>query len=144
MERKNYLIEKLSNEEKSYLKEIAINARKRYIRENYNYINNKNVNLYDCTNVEADSVLDMVLNKCEKEIESAIEFEKIISDEKLYHIVKVLSLEEKMVLFSLYKENKDIKQIASEMNLERTTIWRIKSKALSEIMDKLLGGRKNV
>lgn len=144
MERKNYLIEKLSKEERGYLKKIAISTRRKYIRDNYNNINTKNVHLDDCINMEAESVLDIVLNKCEREIESAVEFEKIISDEKLYHIVKVLSLEEKMVLFALYKENKDMTQIASEMNLGRTTIWRIKNNALNEIINKLLGGNKNV
>lgn len=49
----------------------------------------------------------LVINKCEEEIKSAIEFEKIICDEKLYKIVKALSLREKMVLFSLYQEIED-------------------------------------
>ena len=35
MERKNYLVEELSEEEKSYLKRIIINQRKRYIRDNH-------------------------------------------------------------------------------------------------------------
>jgi predicted DNA-binding protein (UPF0251 family) len=48
------------------------------------------------------------------------------------------------VLFSLYKENKSINQIASEMNLERTTIWRIKNKTQDKIVRLLIGGDKNV
>ncbi len=144
MERRNYLVEALSKEEKSYLKKIIINTRKKYIRDNYNYINNTNVQLYSCADVEAESVLDEVLNKCEKEIKSAMEFEKIMSSEKLYNVVKALSFEEKMVLFSLYKENKTMNQIALEMKKDRTSIWRIRNRALNKIMRRLIGGEKNV
>lgn len=144
MERKSYLVEPLSKEEKSYLKKIIINTRKKYIRDNYNYINNTNVQLYSCADVEAESVLDEVLNKCEKEIKSAMEFEKVISSRELYNVVKALSFEEKMVLFSLYKENKTMNQIALEMNKDRTSIWRIRNKALNKIMRRLIGGEKNV
>ena len=144
MERKNYLVELLSKEEKSYLRKIIINTRKKYIRDNYNYINNTNVQLYNCANVEAESVLDEVLNKCEKEIKSAMEFEKVMSDKKLYNVVKALSFEEKMVLFLLYKENKTMNQIALEMKKDRTSIWRIRNKALNKIVRSLIGGEKNV
>lgn len=144
MERKNYLVEALSKEEKSYLKKIIINTRKKYIRDNYNYINNTNVQLYSCADVEAESVLDEVLNKCEKEIKSAMEFEKVMSSENLYNVVKALSFEEKMVLFSLYKENKTTNQIALEMKKDRTSIWRIRNRALNKIMRRLIGGEKNV
>ena len=41
MERKNYLYEELSKEERGYLKKIVTNTRKKYIKDNYNYINNK-------------------------------------------------------------------------------------------------------
>ena len=144
MERKNYLVEALSKEEKSYLRKIIINTRKKYIRDNYNYINNTTVQLYNCANVEAESVLDEVLNKCEKEIKSAMEFEKVMSDKKLYNVVKALSFEEKMVLFLLYKENKTMNQIALEMKKDRTSIWRIRNKALNKIVRSLIGGEKNV
>lgn len=140
MERKNYLLEPLSKEEKSYLKKIIINTRKKYIRDNYNYINSTNVQLFSCADFEAESVLEEVLNKCEREIKSAMEFEKVMSSEKLYGVVKALSFEEKMVLFSLYKENKTTNQIALEMKKDRTSIWRIRNKALNKIMRRLIGG----
>ena len=140
MERKNYLVEELSEEEKSYLKRIIINKRKRYKRDNYNYINNKNVNICELINVEADSVLEAVINQCEKEIESAVEFEKVFSSDRLYYGIKALSLKEKIVLFSLYKQNKTINQIAKEMQIGRTTAWRIKTTALDKLMKYLIGG----
>lgn len=89
-------------------------------------------------------MLDEVLNKCEKEIKSAMEFEKVMSDKKLYNVVKALSFEEKMVLFLLYKENKTMNQIALEMKKDRTSIWRIRNKALNKIVRSLIGGEKNV
>lgn len=144
MERKDYLIEELSKEEKSYLAKIILNVRRRYIKNNYDYLNSKNIDWSSCADVEGESVLDAVMNKCSEEIKSAFEFEKVISDSKLYNIVKALSLKEKMVLFSLYKENKTVNQIALEMNLERTTIWRIKNKIQDKILKDLLGGGKNV
>lgn len=72
--------------------------------------------------MESDSLFESVLNKCVDELKSAVEFEKLFCDEKLYKITKVLSLKEKKVLFSLYKEGKSVNQIASEMKVERTTI----------------------
>ena len=133
-----------SKEEKAYLSKIITNERRKYIRNNYNYINNSNLQLYEIAEVEAESVLEIVINKCEEEINSALEFEKIISNSKLYEAVKSLSLKEKMVLFSLYKEEKQINQIAIEMNTDRTTIFRIKNRALDKIMHYFIGGKENV
>lgn len=144
MERKNYLVEELSQDEKAYLKRTIINERKRYIRDNYNYINSKNVNIYDLINVETESVLEAVINKCEEEVKSAVEFEKVISSDRLYYGIKALSLREKIVLFSLYKEHKEINQIAKEINIGRTTAWRIKNTALDKLMQYLIGGKQDV
>lgn len=140
MERKDYLREELTKEEKLYLQTVISNTKKRYIRDNYEQINHTNIDFSSCINTSSESILEIVINKCVEEIETAIEFEKIVSNEKLYHIVKALSLREKVVLFSLYKENKSINQIAKEMRVERTTVWRIKGNALDKIMKKLLGG----
>lgn len=144
MDRKNYLVNDLTEDEKAFLKKIVINERRKYIRDNYNYINRRSVDIYDLVNIEGESVLEIVINKCEKEIKSAIEFEKISSDERLYYGIKALSLKEKMVLFYLYKENKEINEISLEMHCDRTTIWRIKNKALDKIMKYLIGGKENV
>ena len=144
MERKNYLENELTKEEKLYLKKVILNTRRLYIRDNYDFINSTNIECYDIEDIETESLLDAVINKCEREIESAVEFEKVISDSKMYKAIKALSLKEKIVLFSLYKENKTINQIAFEMNLCRKTIWNIKSKSLDKIMKYIIGGEKNV
>lgn len=139
-ERKDYLVEKLSENEEKVLITLVLNERRRYIKKNYNYLNNTCIELSDISNMEADSVLEAVINKYEEEVKSAIEFEKVISNGKLYNSIKALSLKEKMVLFCLYKENKSVQQIAIEMRKTRETIWRIKNKALDKIMRSLIGG----
>lgn len=144
MERKNYLQEELSKEEKSYLKKLILNVRRKYIKDNYEYLNSNDVNWDTFEDIECNSLFDTVLNKCVDELKSALEFERLFCDEKLYNVTKALSVKEKMVLFALYKEEKGINQIANEMNVERTTIWRIKNKAQEKIIKNLLGGKNNV
>ena len=144
MERKNYLQEELSMEEKSYLKKLILNVRRKYIKDNYEYLNSNDVNWDTFEDIECNSLFDAVLNKCVDELKSALEFERLFCDEKLYNVTKALSVKEKMVLFALYKEEKGINQIANEMNVERTTIWRIKNKAQEKIIKNLLGGNNNV
>lgn len=144
MERKNYLQEELSKEEKSYLKKLILNVRRKYIKDNYEYLNSNDVNWDTFEDIECNSLFDAVLNKCVDELKSALEFERLFCDEKLYNVTKALSVKEKMVLFALYKEEKGINQIANEMNVERTTIWRIKNKAQEKIIKNILGGNNNV
>lgn len=144
MVEKNYLVEELSKEEKSYLKKIVINTRKKYIRNNYDIINNRNIDFNCIEDAESESVSDLVINKAEREIKSAMEFEKAISNIKLYNVIKALSSKEKMVLFYLYKENNSINQIANKMQIDRTTVWRINNVILKKIIKSLLGGEKNV
>ena len=144
MKRKNYLQEELSKEEKSYLKKLILNVRRKYIKDNYEYLNSKDINWDTLEDVEGSSLFDAVLNKCVDELKSALEFEKLFCDEKLYNIVKALSVKEKTVLFALYKEEKEVNQIANELNVKRTTIWRIKNKAQEKIIKNLLGGNENV
>ena len=57
MERKNYLQEELSKEEKSYLKKLIINVRKKYIKNNYEYLNSKEINLDICEDMESSSLV---------------------------------------------------------------------------------------
>ena len=100
MERKDYLSEKLSNEEKLYLKTLIINVRKKYIRTNYKFINSKCIDYSELNIEDSESLLDTILYKFERELKSASEFEKIIyNNDKLYKIVRALSLKEKTMLF---------------------------------------------
>ena len=98
MERKNYLVEELSNEEKAYLKSIIENTRKKYLRDNYSYITNNIVSICELI-PEEKSVLDTVLSKCEESIKSAVEFEKIISDNNMYKCIKAFEREDGAFFF---------------------------------------------
>lgn len=140
MERKNYLVEELSQAEKVYLKRIVMTARNKYIERNYDYINNTNMLIEESIADREDSVLDAVLQKCQEEVVSAIEFEKTLSNPILYNVVKALSLREKEVLFYLYKKGKTINEITKIMNLDRKTVRKIRNIAQDKIAKKIIKG----
>lgn len=140
MERKDYLVEELSNEEKRYLKRIVMTAKNKYIEKNYNYINNTSVLLSDYITLNDESVLDAVLQQCQENVKSAVEFEKTFLNPSLSHIVGALSLKEKEVLFYLYKKDKNINETAEIMKVDRKTIRRIRDKAQAEITKKMVKG----
>ena len=139
MERKDYLLEKLSNEEKLYLKKLIINVRRKYIRTNYKFINSKCIDYSELNIEDSESIFDTLIYKLDKELNSAMEFEKLISNEKLYKIIRALSLKEKMMLFYLYKEEKDIYEVAKIMNISLATAYRLKNQALDFLMRKFIG-----
>lgn len=140
MERKNYLNEELSKEEKLYLKRIVMTAKNKYFEKNSNYINNTNMFIDEIVSKTEEAVLDSVLQKCQEEVDSAIEFEKTLSNLTLYNIVKALSLREKEVLFYLYKQQKSMNETAEIMNLDRKTVRKYRDKAQGKIIKKLLNG----
>lgn len=145
MERKDYLVEELSKEEKLYLKRIVMTAKNKYFERNYNYINNTSVFVDGIISAGEESVLDAVLEKCQEEVKSAREFEKTLSNPSLYNIVKALSLREKEVLFYLYKKQKSINETAVIMGLDRKTIRKYRDEAHRKIAEKLInGGMQNV
>lgn len=142
MERKDYLLEKLSNEEKLYLKKLIINVRRKYIRTNYKFINSKYIDYSELNVEDSESLFDTILYKFERELKSASEFEKIIyNNDKLYKIVGALSEKEKTMLFYLYYENISIEQIPKIMNISRATAYRMRESILDKIMKKMLGGK---
>lgn len=143
MERKNYLEEELTREEKGYLKKAVESARKLYLKKNLEYLKLTKIDLTENIIDEQDSVLDIVIKKSETEVNSAIGFEKEFSDPRLYNFIKALSYEEKMMLFSLYKENKSIRRVAKENKIDKNTVKRRKDKLMS-IIEKILRGDANV
>lgn len=140
MERKNYLVEELSKEEKVYFKRIVMTAKNKYIEKNYDYINNYDVSLDEVILVNEETVLDAVLQQCQEDVEAALEFEKTFSNPNLRHIVEALSLKERRVLFYLYKKQKNIKETSKIMNVDRKTVRRIRDKAQKIIAEKLVKG----
>lgn len=143
MERKDYLKQGLSKEENIYLKTLIVNVRKRYIRKNYKFINNMFVEYSEMEITDSESLLDTILYKFERELKSASEFEKIIyNNDKLYKIVGALSEKEKTMLFYLYYEEKEIKEVSKIMNISLATAYRRKEQLLNKIMKRLLKGEK--
>ena len=141
MERKDYLKEELSKEEKVYLKTLIVNVRNRYIRKNYKFINNMFIEYSEMEITDSESLLDTILYKFERELKSASEFEKIIyNNDKLYKIVGALSEKEKTMLFYLYYEEKEIKEVSKIMNISLATAYRRKEQLLNKIMKRLLKG----
>lgn len=139
MERKDYLKQGLSKEEKIYLKTLIVNVRNRYIRKNYKFINNMFVEYSEMKITDSESLLDTILYKFERELKSASEFEKIIyNNDKLYKIVGALSEKEKTMLFYLYYEEKEIKEVSKIMNISLATAYRRKEQLLNKIMKRLL------
>ena len=140
MERKNYLQCQLTKEEKSYLKRIIMTARNKYIEKNYDYLNNTSMLIEETVFVKEESVLDAVLQRCQEEVNSAVEFEKTMSNPILYNVVKALSLREKEVLFYLYKKQKTIVETSKIMNIGLSTVTRLRDKAQSKIVEKIVKG----
>ena len=139
MERKDYLKQELSKEEKIYLKTLIVNVRNRYIRKNYKFINNMFVEYSEMKITDSESLLDTILYKFERELKSASEFEKIIyNNDKLYKIVGALSEKEETMLFYLYYEEKEIKEVSKIMNISLATAYRRKEQLLNKIIKRLL------
>ena len=57
--------------------------------------------------------------------------------------MKALSLKQKMVLFYLFHLNKSEKEIVAEMKIHRSTLYRIRDKALTKIAKSIFGGESN-
>lgn len=145
MERKNYLTEELSKEEKAYLKRIIMTAKNKYFEKNNDYINNTTMLIDEIVPASEYSILDTILERCQQEVDSVIEFEKTLLNPKLYNIMKALSLCEREVLFNLYWKERSINETAERMQLDRKTVRKYRDRAQTIITEKLLnGGDKDV
>lgn len=140
MERKDYLVEELSTQEKLYLKKIVMTGRNKFIEKNYEYINNSIILIDHAVLVEEDSILESVLQRCQEEVNSAREFNRALSNPALSNIVKALSLKEREVLFYLYKEKKSINETSEKMKISTRTVSRLRDKALDKIAEQLVKG----
>lgn len=138
MERKNYLLEELSKEENMYLKKIVTTTRINYMKKNYDFINKTmqlNKNIID----ESSDVYDIVVSKLENEYNNVFKFDKMFFNYELYKIVNALSFEEKMVLFLLYSKNKNIREVAQILGVDKNTIINRKNKIFRLIKNNLEG-----
>ena len=135
MERKNYIKEELSKKEKSFLIRLIKYARNNYLRKNYYNKSYIMVELKDNIPDEKISDLDSIINDAEMKNMSAYNIEDMFLNEKLYKIVKALSLKEKMVLFSLYNEGKSIRQVAKEQRIDKNTVMRRRKRFIDLVKD---------
>lgn len=142
MKRKNYLlVKKFTKEERSYIKETVRSAKIEYLKKNTKFFEKESCELQENIVDEQCSVLDIVINKCEEEINSAIEFEKAFSNVKIYKVIKALSYNEKMMLFYLYQKNKSVRETAKLQNIDKDTVRRRRDKIL-KIIENILEDEK--
>ncbi len=140
MERKNYLVEKLSKEEKLYLKRMVMSVKDKYIKKNNLCINNQSLDIDNIIVSVGDTIIDEIIKNCEADIESAIEFEQTFNNPKLIKIIGALPLKERQVLFYLHKKNKTLIEIGKLLNHDPKTIGRIRDRAYKKIAEKLING----
>lgn len=143
MGRKNYLVEKLTKEEKLYLKRIVLTAKNKYIEKNYNYINSRNVSIDKIEISSGDSIVDEIMKMKEENMESEEKLHEVFSDSKLCKIIKALSLKEKKVLFYFLLKYKTIKEVSNSMNRHKRTITKIRDNTFDKIADQLNEGGKS-
>ncbi len=130
MERKDYLKEELSKEEKSILKVIIKNTRIDYFRKNKHILEEKELKeelLYSNDKMEKD-----LENKLDKEFQ-ADKFENIFSDKSLSKFAKALTYNEKLVLSLYYVENKSDEQIGKILFMTRSAVNKKRHRAIEKI-----------
>ena len=143
MKRKEYLIEELSKEEKAYLVSIIKSTKNNYLKKNFYNKRFIIVELKDSILDEQYSDLENIISNEEIKNISAEEFENVFLNQRIYEMVKALSLNEKMMLFSLFNEHKSIRSIAKEQGIDKNTVINRRKKFLN-LVKEVLGEDKNV
>lgn len=142
MERKNYLKEELSNEEKLYLKRTIMTARNLYIKKNRKFLKQNNLELKEEIFRTGDSFIDSVIERCLQEVKSAEKFEETLSNPVLCKYVKALSLREKEVLFYLFWKEKQVNDTAQILGIHRNAVGKIRDRAITKIAENMLKEEK--
>ena len=129
--KKDYTKEGLTKYEKKYLECMIVNTKNMYLRKNKRLIDNPTIELKKDIICEEDYFRKIEIKE-QKNIKKD-EFEKVLSNPDLYNLVKALPKEEKEVLFYLFKEQKNISQIADIQNKARNTIRKYRDLAIEKI-----------
>ncbi len=161
---KDYLKEKLSDEEKRYIYGIINKTILKYFRESDNKIENESISIDDEDFPEELLAIDDKYNLVNKILDTKIlrdicalkpysqyEKEKIVetldsiaSESGLSMFITPLTFNEKLVVFLFYIENYQVNEVAILLNTTRMSIWRrdqsIKKK-ISKIKEDLNNGR---
>ena len=163
---KDYLIEKLTDDEVRYIRGIIRNTVNTYMKNYYNVSENELLgindnligeNIIDNKNYDEDNFINKILDKKILRDTSALqpyskyEQEKIVDlvDEYalncgLEHFIAPLTFNEKLVVFLLYMQDYQVNEIAILLNIDRSSIWRrdksIKKKIM-KVKEDLKNGR---
>ena len=130
----------LNNYEKGVLRVIIRNARADFFRNNKHFFNEETIE--DKILYEEERFEDEIAEKNDK-IEDAEVFEKIFTDPDMSNYAKkVLTYDEKLVLFLYFVEGKTDEEIAETFDLYRTSITRRRNKALDKLKEKYNKGGK--
>lgn len=160
---KNYLKEKLSNDEKAYIYGIIHKSALKYIRKVYKIKNNEEniedittINEYNYYQYNNEEILEKILEtKILKDISdlkpyTKYEKEKIVemlngiaSKTELSIYIKPLTFNEKLVVFLLYLENYQVNEVAILLNISRMTIWRMDKSIKNKISKIRMEAKKN-
>lgn len=123
----------LNKDEKSVLKVIIKNARVDYFRENKYIFNEEGIE--DKILYAKDEVEEEVAKRTDNLIQ-AEELERIFTDKNMSKNAKVLTYDEKLVLYLYFVEEKTDEEIGDILFLHRSTITKRRKKALKKLKDK--------
>ena len=124
----------LNNDEKGVLRVIIRNARADYFRNNKYFFNEEAI---EDKEICSDERFEEEVAERNDKIEDAEVFEKIFTNKDMYnHAKKVLTYNEKLVLFLYFVDGKTDEEIAEMFDLYRTTITRRRNKAFDKLREK--------
>ena len=105
-QRKNYLEEELSGQEKKYLERIAVTTLNTHIKHSKRNIDFNAIPIEEAERVpiDSDDPADIVSKHLDDGIDSPEGLSKVFTSKKRSENYKALSSKEKNVLFSLYKK----------------------------------------
>jgi len=124
----------LNNDEKGVLRVIIRNARADYFRNNKYFFNEETIE--DKVICSEERFEEEIAEKNDK-IKDAKVFEKIFTDQDMSnHAKKVLTYNEKLVLFLYFVEGETDEIIANKLGTERSTISKRRKSAFNKLKDK--------
>lgn len=124
----------LNNNEKGILRVIIRNARADYFRNNKYFFNEETI---EDKEIYSEERFEEEIIERNAKIEDAEVFEKLFTDQEMSkHAKKVLTYDEKLVLFLYFVEGKTDEEIAETFDLYRTSITRRRNKAIDKLKEK--------
>lgn len=124
----------LNNNEKGILRVIIRNARADYFRNNKYFFNEETI---EDKEIYSEERFEEEIIERNAKIEDAEVFEKLFTDQEMSkYAKKVLTYDEKLVLFLYFVEGKTDEEIAETFDLYRTSITRRRNKAIDKLKEK--------